>query len=311
MSKYFVPRKLSFLGALFLFQASSAHEQYWLEPIHQWLCQGKRAYLGLRQAHNPELGLAYWAVDTRTLETKWLLHPQACSAPAHADQDPYFRLLHYPYVGQRYNVGWTGVQSSQGYYLTMDLCPSHHFLDTAQILRFLPKQGALNLGLAVSGDWIVHHSADLLWLRNLEAGKRLKVTWINHSNHHRVSAGRDPMFLQAPGTDLKEEFLATEERMIQRGMLPSIFVRFPGLEADSNVWRESQNLGLIPLGAGTWVAKSQAFKRGNVLLFHANGNEPHGWKIWEDSAATRKWSWRPLGDLARLPAEWQKAKNRN
>lgn len=283
----------------------------WLEPVQTWVCEGSRSYYALRHTSNPSVGDAFLAVDTRTLQTRWLLHARPCKAPLHAQQDPYFRLLQYPYKGQRFNVGWTGVENSSGYYLTLDLCPSHHPLDSAQILRLMPPQGALSLGLAVSGDWILHHSEDLLWLKEQQALGRLKITWINHSNHHRVSAGKDPMFLQEPGTDLPMEFLATEERMIQRGLIPSVFVRFPGLEADSNVVKISRQLGLIPLGAGTWVAKSQPFIPGNVVLLHANGNEPYGWRLLQDSTQGLPKNWRPLSDLALKPAKKIYAKNRN
>jgi hypothetical protein len=64
--------------------------------------------------------------------------------------------------------------------------------------------------------------------------------------------------------------------MIENGMTPSVFFRFPGLVSDSVLFRKITAYGLIPVGTDAWLAKKQSPKSGSIVLVHANGNEPYG-----------------------------------
>ena len=83
-------------------------------------------------------------------------------------------------------------------------------------------------------------------------------------------------FLLKPNTDLNLEVLGTEIAMLQHGLLPSIFFRFPGLVSDSSIIQKITQFGLIPIGSDAWLAKGQAASSGSIVLIHGNGNEPIG-----------------------------------
>ncbi len=83
-------------------------------------------------------------------------------------------------------------------------------------------------------------------------------------------------FLLEKGTVISFEVLATEKKMIELGILPSIFFRFPGLISNFDLVNKITDYGLIPLGSDAWLAKKQWPKTGSIVLIHANGHEPVG-----------------------------------
>ena len=60
------------------------------------------------------------------------------------------------------------------------------------------------------------------------------MTWVNHSFHHRTDKHLplNKNFLLEPGTDIETEVLGTEAKMLENGIVPSVFFRFPGLVSD-------------------------------------------------------------------------------
>jgi hypothetical protein len=82
--------------------------------------------------------------------------------------------------------------------------------------------------------------------------------------------------LLAPGTDLDFEILGTEIALLQNGLMPSVFFRFPGLVSDNKIVTKITDFGLIPIGSDAWLAKGQQAQRGSIVLIHGNGNEPIG-----------------------------------
>jgi hypothetical protein len=170
----------------------------------------------------------------------------------------------------------------QGVVLTIDLCPSRTPLDrgffTQVIDAFRPVERPVPVGVSVTGIWMLEHPDDLRWLRDRAAAGDLEITWINHSYHHaydpRRPLSRD--FLLEPGTDLEAEVLRTEVAMLERGILPSVFFRFPGLVSDQKTFERVVSFGLIPTGSDAWLAKGQRPTPGSIVLVHGNGNEPRG-----------------------------------
>jgi hypothetical protein len=167
--------------------------------------------------------------------------------------------------------------------LTLDLCPSQRPLDRVLFASLVEALGReerpVPVAIALTGAWMREHPADLEWLVSLEREGTLAVTWVNHSNHHRSSPTL-PLasnFLLEPGTDVWAEVLDTEKAMLEAGLLPSVFFRFPGLVSRSDVFEKVVALGLVPLGSDAWLAKSrEAPAEGSIVLVHANGNEPTG-----------------------------------
>ncbi len=136
------------------------------------------------------------------------------------------------------------------------------------------------LAISITGRWMLTHPDDLNWLKQLQQSGDISVTWINHSYNHRVSvtAPLRSNFLLEPGTDINFEILGTELAMLQHGLLPSVFFRFPGLVSDLRIVDQVLNYGLIPVGTDAWLAKGQKPNTGSIVLIHGNGNEPVGVK---------------------------------
>nr|WP_084406935.1 polysaccharide deacetylase [Pedobacter panaciterrae] len=175
-----------------------------------------------------------------------------------------------------------GFQKEKGITLTIDLCPSHKVLDrrifTSLITEFQKTEKPVPIAISITGRWMLTHANDLNWLKDLEKSKDIEITWINHSYNHHVSSSA-PLktnFLLEPGTDLNFEILGTELAMLQHGMLPSVFFRFPGLVSDTEVVNRVLSYGIIPVGSDAWLAKGQPANAGSIVLIHGNGNEPVG-----------------------------------
>ena len=79
-----------------------------------------------------------------------------------------------------------------------------------------------------------------------------------------------------PGTDPAVEVLKTEATLIDNGLQPSVFFRFPGLVSDAGLVSRVTSYGLIPVGSDAWLAKGQTPSSGSIVLVHGNGNEPIG-----------------------------------
>ena len=169
-----------------------------------------------------------------------------------------------------------------GVVLTIDLCPAARPLDrglfSSLLASFAAAERPVPIGIAITGVWMREHAQDLAWLRSLERGGDIAVTWINHSFNHRYARGL-PLsrnFLLEPGTNPELEILATEKAMIENGLRPSVFFRFPGLVSDRSLVDRVVGHGLIPVGSDAWLAKNQSPSPGSIVLVHGNGNEPLG-----------------------------------
>ena len=175
-----------------------------------------------------------------------------------------------------------GYPKEKGITLTIDLCPSHKPLDriifTSLITEFKKIEQPVPVALSITGRWMLTHTDDLNWLKELVAKKEIDITWTNHTyNHHfSLTAPLKTNFLLEPGTDLNFEILGTELAMLQHGLLPSVFFRFPGLVSDQRVVDQVLTYGIIPIGSDAWLAKGQKPGAGSIVLIHGNGNEPVG-----------------------------------
>jgi hypothetical protein len=175
-----------------------------------------------------------------------------------------------------------GMPTETGISLTADLCPSHKPLDrrifTDMITEFKKVEKPVPIALSVSGLWMLKHVTDIEWLKKLRDEGEVRITWVNHSYNHRVSATA-PLkenFLLEPGTNLDVEVLSTEKLMLKNGLVPSTFFRFPGLVSDQQLVYKITDYGLIPIGSDAWLAKGQQAQNGSIVLIHGNGNEPIG-----------------------------------
>jgi hypothetical protein len=175
-----------------------------------------------------------------------------------------------------------GFPKEKGITLTIDLCPSHKRLDriifTSLVTEFKKIETPVPLALSITGRFMLTHSDDINWLKELVKADDLKITWINHTYNHHYDP-KVPLqdnFLLAPGTDLDFEILGTEIALLQNGLMPSVFFRFPGLVSDNKIVTKITDFGLIPIGSDAWLAKGQQAQQGSIVLIHGNGNEPIG-----------------------------------
>lgn len=201
------------------------------------------------------------------------------------------------------NAGLTHfLASPPGVVLTVDLCPSRKPMDRGLfedlVREFGREEKPVPVAVAVTGVWMEEHPADLAYLKGLEKAGGIRVTWIDHSYHHRwnPSLPLDHNFLLEKGTDIGAEVLGTEAAMIERGLTPSVFFRFPGLVSDRDLVLVLASYGLIPVGSDAWLGKNQWPKEGSIVLVHANGNEPIGIKRFlklirkeRESILSRRW----------------------
>lgn len=201
---------------------------------------------------------------------------------------PYFGALRFcsmpPF--RLHNHGIRGFsRKSGGVVLSTDLCPSKFSLDRrpfqSVLTAFSAKDRPLPVAIAISGKWLESHPADTEWLIFLHEKKMLDITWINHSYTHPREYRLKPRilskgFLLTEGVNFTDEIFKTEIAMIEAGITPSVFFRFPGLVANDKLVKKACELGLIPVGSNAWLAKRERPREGSIVLIHANRHEPKG-----------------------------------
>lgn len=169
-------------------------------------------------------------------------------------------------------------------FITVDMCPSGRPFEKGlfEALAALPGFEArpAPVAIAISGHWLTHHPDEFKWLLEMIKANRLDVTWVNHSYSHpyEKNAPLEENFLLKKGVDFNKEVLANEALMIESGIMPSPFFRFPGLVAGPEVMEKLKALSLIPIGSNAWLAKGESPVDGSIILVHGNGNEPDGIK---------------------------------
>lgn len=198
---------------------------------------------------------------------------------------PFGRALH------RYTAGPFKLQnhgliraehSPDGYFLTVDLCPSSKPLDRRLFLAIasLSQPWPIPVAVMVSGRWLRDHREDLQWLKGLSSTGRLAISWCNHSLTHPYDPALplEGNFLLMPNVDFEREFLGVEQILLAEGLLPAPFFRFPGLVAGQGLVERLRKLSAIPVGSDSWLAKGESPRPGSIILVHGNGNEPLGVK---------------------------------
>ncbi len=199
---------------------------------------------------------------------------------------PYMRAL-FQYTGMPYAVENAGITHANhavvGEFLTIDMCPSSHVFEKKFFMRLLDKANQthkkLPIALSVSGLWILGHEQEFSWLLQEEKANKFDITWTNHSFSHVYyrDLPLDQNFLLMPQTNFSQEVLATEKLLLERGELPSVFFRFPGLISSKQLLLALRDqFSLIPVGTNAWLAHGGLIKTGSIILVHGNGNEPAG-----------------------------------
>jgi len=243
-------------------------------------CYGTQVNLRSFQLDGRSMQLS---LDARTLRTS--IHApvktigSTCSRPVYRLQR-YFQLLDRantaPYPLQ--NDGIT--QAEGGIAITTDLCPSskqgfERRLYEALMERFSPSAPVT---LFITGKWIEKHTEAFAQLLAWERAHKLSITWGNHTYSHpyHPNTPLKENFVLSKGYTLKNDALRLEKELIERGVTPSVFFRFPGLVSDRKSMQTIHDLGLIVIGSNSWIAKGEKIKAGSIILLHGNKNEPKG-----------------------------------
>ncbi len=248
-----------------------------------------RDYVAIRQ-FNIERKSMSLVVDTLTFKTYIIQSGDIKSYPdKNTINTGYIKALNdiceRPYPLQ--NAGLTKFSRKfKGAVLSADLCPSSKNFDYDLIYGLLDiigdTQKPIPIALAVTGKWIENHTNDINWLKLMEKNGYISITLINHSYSHpyknRVTNSWNTNFLLSPGVDIQQEIIRSEKMMIENGIVPSIFFRFPGLISNNKLISQLKQFGLIPVGSDAWLGKGQWPKNGSIKLLHANGHEPLGIK---------------------------------
>ncbi|KPJ67927.1 MAG: hypothetical protein AMJ43_02620 [Coxiella sp. DG_40] len=172
--------------------------------------------------------------------------------------------------------------SKTGYFLTVDMCPSnrpfekdfyHKLVSIAKLER-----KPFPVAICISGLWIMGHAQEFNYLLDAEKNHKLNITWVNHTLSHLYFSDLafEKNFVLFKFTDVKNEIFGVEKLLLAHNLIPSVFIRFPGLVANRNLLLQIQKLGLIPLGTDAWLAMGQVPKNGSIILVHGNSNEHPG-----------------------------------
>lgn len=222
----------------------------------------------------------YLTVNPKTLKTDVQLKSHFdCKS---VQDSTYLNLSYYGVLRAKANsnkdlISNAGIQSfdQSGLQLTVDLCPSSRHYEE----RFFDwvEEFKAPLGIAMTAKWAKKYSNEFRRLKSLSQ-KNANILWINHSYSHPYKRGIDneQNFLLTPGVQFENEVIANEVFILEQGLIPSIFFRFPGLISSSEQIDKILRWGLIPLGANAWLAKGDKPQKGSVVLLHGNGNEPEG-----------------------------------
>ncbi|MDR3500854.1 MAG: polysaccharide deacetylase [Parvibaculum sp.] len=251
------------------------------------LAEDGRRFVVIRRFERNGAGFAL-TVDPATLETairqeSWL-EADAEGWPA-LKATPYVSAL-WALTSAPYPIENAGLKHARGaapgYFLTVDMCPSRRSFEAA-FFASLAERGRregmpMPVAISISGYWAIAHRDEFASLIARQQLGELDVTWVNHSYTHRYLKGVPDRqnFMLTPHTDLESEVFRTEQLLIEAGLTPSVFFRFPGLVSDAYLVMELRRLGLVPLGADAWLAKAQRPRPGSIVLVHGNGNEPQG-----------------------------------
>ena len=300
---------MSFPAFAFSVEGTIAHYEVAFQPfIHQ-----KSILIAIRNFERDGKAKVL-ALDPYTLETSEISADRIHFPPAVAekfwDLSPFSRALvkHTAPPCPLQNDGLTEADIPlTGTFLTVDLCPSQKPFEKrlfeGLIDLWKDRREAAPVALAITGAWATRHEEELQWLREQIREHKLRVTWINHSFNHPYDRAKplEENFLLTPGTDFEQEVLSNEVMLLERGLLPSVFFRFPGLVSDCDLIDRLRKLSLIPVGSRAWLAKGEMPQEGSIILVHGNGNEPQGVDLLlklflnhRDEFTHGAWEFRPL-----------------
>jgi len=175
------------------------------------------------------------------------------------------------------------IANPKGVTLTTDLCPSSKkgFEQELYERLFQSFPNPVPLTIFITKRWITKHQKEFHQLKSWQEEKKLAITWGNHTAYHHYHPGLpdNQNFVLSPDENLVEDIFDLEKTLIENNTTPSVFFRFPGLVSNKKSMQIVSSLGLISIGANSWLAKGEGLKKDSIILLHGNKNEPVGIKL--------------------------------
>lgn len=176
-----------------------------------------------------------------------------------------------------------GIRSFKyGLYLTTDMCPSSQKGYEREFYKEVIKRFAnpVPITIFVTKRWIKSHKSAFKELKRWDEEGKLAITWGNHTAYHFYKRGLpiSQNFVLYRHEHLKDDVLELEKYLIENGVTPSVFFRFPGLVSNKKAVKIIEELSLVILGSDAWIAKNEMPKDGSIILVHGNKNEHIGIK---------------------------------
>ena len=187
--------------------------------------------------------------------------------------------------------------------LTVDLCWSLRPYEE-EFFHSLPKmlpdpRGAVYPAIFVSGQWLQQHPLEMDRLIELGQEPLTELIWGLHSSEHPKTGGF--MNDYAP-EEVRADTLEVESLLLEWGIVPTVYYRFPGIIHDRIRLEEILELDLFPIDVDSWMAVvgtahpyGHPVRDGSIVMVHGNGNEPEGIAVLSEWLQKhRDWVSRPL-----------------
>jgi hypothetical protein len=138
----------------------------------------------------------------------------------------------------------------------------------------------------------------------LDEQPNVELIWSNHSWDH-PKAGK--FMNDYTPKQLRADTLRLEVRMLEWGVVPSAYYRFPGLIHDGARLKAILALDLLPIDCDCWMALVRPARPdpfyhppgdGSIILVHGNGNEARGITAFDQWLTQHAdWRWAPLHEF--------------
>lgn len=148
--------------------------------------------------------------------------------------------------------------------LTSDLCPTPKNFDSQFYSNLVSMKNdrrlPLPLVIFISGGWVMRHPAQL------EAVKKSGIDFIagNHTYDHQILNRKN-----TNNDAFTAELTNTETVMLEHGILPSQFFRYPGLVYNQERMKILDRFSMIAVNANVWMGTK--LRNWGILLVHSNG----------------------------------------
>jgi peptidoglycan/xylan/chitin deacetylase (PgdA/CDA1 family) len=154
--------------------------------------------------------------------------------------------------------------SNKNIVLTTDLCPTGNDYDSQfySNLVSLRKDRLMSVPLVIffSGRWVKNHSSQLASIK----GAGLDFIAGNHTYSHKILDGRN-----TDAGNFTAELTNTETVLLENGILPSFFFRYPGLVYNKTAMDVLDKLSMTAVNANVWMGTKA--RNWGILLVHSNG----------------------------------------